>query len=565
MRRYARGGASRGGRGTHPAVAAALVAACLLFLTLSSCASTGRVVLDPSATPEPAPRSGGVYVVPLDTYPGSLAPFSVGDQAHVEAAHQIFEGLVSYQALEDGTYTTGPCLAESWTANDDATVWTFRLRRGVRFQAPVGREVTARDVVEAFRYGADEDTRSFYAYMYAVLSGTDDEGHAPGRSLGVRALDKYTVRFTLKGSFAAFPDTLGMPHAWVWPVDHLDRVGRSRFERRPVGTGPFLVSRRLRGHSLELVRNPDWWDAPSGRPYVDRLRFVVFPTVTRRQLAFEKGAIDCTWVQVGQAAAARSLPQVTGGEWSAVRLPFLANLFIAFDMEDPIVGGDGGLPLRQAVDCAIDRRAMLADVLEDVDILETGLVPPLLAGWAEAAPPQAYDPTRARRLYESAGSPPLTVAYPSEDPYYSVLAEWVRSALRDAGLDVSLRPLDAAAMYGPMGHGRAPAAIFMTGWMCDYPSADNFLYDLFHSAQSPYTSGTGYRDEDVDRLLELARAEPDAARHHQLNLRAAHEIQADVPVVPLYEYADLRLVSERIGGFARGPTRWTDMWKVWVR
>ena len=60
-----------------------------------------------------------------------------------EVAHQLFEGLVAYETREDGEIATVPCLAESWEANGDATVWTFRLRRGVRFQPPVDREVTA--------------------------------------------------------------------------------------------------------------------------------------------------------------------------------------------------------------------------------------------------------------------------------------------------------------------------------------------------------------------------------------------------------------------------------------
>ena len=195
-----------------------------------------------------------------------------------------------------------PCLAESWSANADATVWTFRLRRGVRFQEPVGREVTAADVVADVRFGADPAngspsptcTRSFRARTRT------ERGAAASRR---QALDRYTVRFTLKQPSPLSRDTLGGASAWVWPVDYLRRVGRARFEDQPVGTGPFVFSRRVRGEYVDLVRNPGWWDAASGRPYLDGVHFQVFQSVTAQLQAFQEGLIDYTWVPQGQVAA----------------------------------------------------------------------------------------------------------------------------------------------------------------------------------------------------------------------------------------------------------------------
>ena len=66
--------------------------------------------------------------------------------------HQVFQGLVRYETGSDGTVRGVPGLAESWSVNDDATVWTFRLRKGVTFQPPVSREVTAQDFVDDWNY-----------------------------------------------------------------------------------------------------------------------------------------------------------------------------------------------------------------------------------------------------------------------------------------------------------------------------------------------------------------------------------------------------------------------------
>lgn len=88
---------------------------------------------------------------------------------------------------------------------------------------------------------------------------------------------------------------------------------------------------------------------------------------------------------------------------------------------------------------------------------------------------------------------------------------------------------------------------------------------MYNSEQSPYTSGTSYSDPDVDRLLTMARSTTDPARHYDLNRRAAAEIMTDLPVIPLFEYADYRLLSQRIGGFVADPMGRVDMWKLWVR
>ena len=228
--------------------------------------------------------------------------------------HQIYEGLVRCEEQPDGTLKTVPCLAASWNANADATVWTFKLRRGVMFQAPVSREVTAADVVADLRYMADPANDSWISYMLFAIKGVGADGYARPKQLGVKALDRYTVRFTLQYPFSEFADTLGNPAFWVWPLDHLRKVGPKAYGQHPVGTGPYQFQRRVAGESIDLVRNPGWWDT-SGGPYIDTIHYEVFSSVSSMTLAFQKGLIDWTSLPRGQVPASRSLPQVTSGQW----------------------------------------------------------------------------------------------------------------------------------------------------------------------------------------------------------------------------------------------------------
>ena len=305
----------------------------------------------------PTPKQGGTYDYPLAMDPGSFDLLVQQSAEGFAVLHQLYEGLVRWEEQTDGTMKTVPCLAESWSGNADATVWTFKLRRGVMFQAPVSREVTAADVVADLRYLADPAHASGMTFLYAPIKGTDDNGMADPGALGVEAVDRYTVRFTLKHPFSEFPDTLGDQAFWVWPVDHLREVGRKAYAAHPVGTGPYLFLKSVPGTSVDLVRNSEWWDT-SGGPYIDAIHYQVFDSVTSMMLAFQKGVIDWTLLPVGQVTASHSLPQVKSRLWQVETTPNLALRYLCFNWNDPLVGGTQGLRLRQALAYGCDRRAI---------------------------------------------------------------------------------------------------------------------------------------------------------------------------------------------------------------
>jgi ABC-type transport system substrate-binding protein len=117
-----------------------------VFLTLAMAAALlggcGSAAPTPPAT-DASPKPGGTANIPLGAEPFSLLPYNIQDSESLQIAHQIFQGLVRYELQSNGTMRAIPDIAESWTTNKDLTVWTFKLRTGVTFQAPVRREVTA--------------------------------------------------------------------------------------------------------------------------------------------------------------------------------------------------------------------------------------------------------------------------------------------------------------------------------------------------------------------------------------------------------------------------------------
>ena len=508
-----------------------------------------------------APKAGGTYNYPLQGDPGSFDPMIQQPGDGYAVLHQMYEGLVRYEEQADGSVVTAPCLAESWSANADARVWTFRLRRGVLFHPPVSREFTAADVVADLRYIAAPERRSQIAYMLVGIKGVDGQGYATGEEFGVEAVDRYTVRFTLKHPFSEFPDTLGTGAFWVWPADHLKKVGSEAYARHPVGTGPYLFRKWDPGVSIDLVRNPQWWDT-SGGPYIDTLHYEVFSSITSMMLAFQKGEIDWTYVPKGQIPASRSLPQVTSGQWKAASSPILALGYLCVNMKDPVVGGDEGLPFRQALAYACDRQAAIDAAGDSVHLLPAGLVPSGVPGAGQVADPYPYDPEKARALLAETGPVTLEVLHPI-DRFGRSIAESLTGSYADVGITLEPRAVEWETYLDRLLDG--DMQLFLLGWVADYPSMDNFLFVPFESESSGSSLCTFYSEPDVDALLRRARAAPDRGTRVRLYAEAERLILADAPVVPILVYADYRLENNRVAGVAFSSMAWVDLWRAWVR
>jgi oligopeptide transport system substrate-binding protein len=546
----------------------ALAGVALLALGSSGCAEPSS-----AAGPEPTPVAGGTYVVPLEGEPPGIEPASVYDSDSWQVNHQVFQGLVRWETGSDGIMRGVPCLATSWSANDDATVWTFHLRKGVRFQPPVGREVTAQDVVDDWRYVADPANGSFVSYLLSSIKGSDAVGYAAKGLTGVKALDRYTLLVTLKYPFADFPLLLGNPATGVWPVDYMKRVSHKAFRNKPVGTGPYMVDRWVHDKYVDLVQNPDYWDAANAG-HVEKIHLPIMDTKTQWQ-EFLKGAIDITGVPAGQIAAARDCAEARDGRWQARFWPSLAVIMVGIDQKSPRLGGEANLSRRQALSFAVDRAALRAvqgdaGALPAAGVPATGLVPDGIAHADAGGLVYPYDPEKARRLVDQI-SPLPTFLYLSwgavaeSTSGLAILDKPLLAGWRSAGLDVARRGYEWNSYIRRVSLG-TEGDFFVTGWLADYPSPDNFLYALFHSGESGARSiATFYKNPEVDRLLEEARGTLDESRRLELYAQAERQILSDAPVIPLYFCRCFRVANARVQSQAVDPMGAIDMWKVWVK
>jgi peptide/nickel transport system substrate-binding protein/oligopeptide transport system substrate-binding protein len=415
---------------------------------------------------------------------------------------------------DKGEMEAVPDLAEKWETTDSQT-WTFTLKQGVMYQAPVSREVKAQDFVDSWNYVTDPANQSYVSYILAPIEGCDDGGYQVDTKAGltgVTAVDDYTLQVKLRYAFAEFPQTLGHTVAAAWPVDYAKEIGAKEFSQKPVGTGPYVVESWVNNQSITLVKNPDYWDTSEGAgPYIDTINMPIITSSQTEWLEFQKGTLDYTSVPPGQVAAAEAKPEVTNGEWTAKRWPVLAVYFIGMNMT-------------------------------------------------------AYNPEEAKTMVDGMGGAPTLAYWYNTDEGHQKIAEVLQAGWQQAGIDVKLSNFEWGTFLDKLSKGNkgSGSQLFRMGWIADYPSMDNFLYPLFQSDQARTGSYTFYSNTQVDDLLLQARSTQDAQERYDLYAQAELQILTDMPASPLYFYRDFRVTNNRVANFVHNPMGFTDMWTLWI-
>ena len=523
-------------------------------------------------TDEGTPKPGGVYNYPLSANPVAIDAVGTQESEGWQVAHQVLEGLVVYQQDETGGMVTVPKIAESWEANEDATVFTFTLKQGVMFQPPVSREVVAQDFVDSWNRATNPDNGSYTSYILAPIVGADDGGYwdSDAGLTGVKAIDDYTLEVTLRYSFGEFPNTLGHIVASATPVEYIDEVGAKAFNRKPVGSGPFVVEEWKNNQYVRLVRNPSYWDTENAA-YLDEVYMPIILESSTSWLEFQKGTIDYTTVPPGQVQASQAKPEVASGEWTAKAWPTLSTYFVGLNMNNPVVGapaGETGAEIRKAMVLSADIESVVNIVGEGVPMPATGIVPEGIPGYQPNQTPYAFDPEAAKEVIAGLGEVPTLQYWYNTDEGHQKLAEVLQAGWTDAGLEVELSNFEWGTFLDKLAQsveGDADSSqVFRMGWIADYPAMDNFLYPLFHSSQSA-TMYTFYNNPDFDALIEEARQTADEAQRTNLYLQAEKMMLTDAPCIPIYYYRDFRVTNNRIANFVHDPMGLTDMWTLWVK
>src|SRR6056297_287692 len=336
-------------------------------------AATAALISLPFGLPATAQTPPGVLVVGQIAEPKSLDPHAVTAVNDFRILMNVYDGLVRYR---DGTLEVEPALAESWEISEDGTEYTFALREGITFHD--GTPLDAEAVKFNFDRMLNEehpyhDTGPFpLSFFFSAIEETE-------------VVDPLTVRFTLNAPYAPFLSNLAYPTGLIVSPEAVKAHGKD-VGRNPVGTGPFTFAEWRSNEAVVVERNDDYWGDAAGT------EAVVFRPITdanTRVAEMLAGGIDLM-VEVPPT----SLGQFSGDGFSVAEQAGPHVWFLILNAKE---GPFADKRVRQAANYAINKEAIVNDVLEGTAAVAAGPTPPAFA-WAynESLEPYPYDPDKAR-------------------------------------------------------------------------------------------------------------------------------------------------------------------------
>jgi peptide/nickel transport system substrate-binding protein len=413
----------------------------------------------------------------------------------------------------------------------DGRVWTFTLREGVRFHDGVALDAEAVVAnLEALRR-----TRAF-----------------PGRA---ERVGPHVVSIVLDQPNAALLATLSQPFFAMQSPRELASAAP-----RPVGTGPYRLVRARTGEVV-LEWNRRHWN---GAPRLPRLVFRRYEGQAALLRALREGEVDVT--------SALSLDRLDVLQDDAdVTLDTQTGLNIAFLSVNNERGPFADVRVRQAIARAIDRQALVREVLGGHGEAARNPLPPSLWGYDSRSPELLLDRHAARRLLAQAGFPDgfdttLMVA-DAPRPYMPAprrLAERLAADLAGIGVRARLRPVGSWAEYVDRAT-RGDYDLAALGWQADSHDPNDFLSVLLGSEAIGTTNRSRYRSAAMDTLLKQGRRGR-VPSEREASYRAAQALfQKDMPWVPLYHVAVVTAYRKDVQGLVAGTTGLLRFERVWKR
>jgi len=501
-----------------------------------------------------------------------LGTFAQGPPEHIDPSinttsdgwqvgGSLYDGLAETDFSDPENPETVPLVAESWEVNDDATEFVFTIREGLAFSD--GEEVLPSSFARGWERASDPDFAGDYSYLFTFIEGGAEKLDGTADTIsGVTADDDaMTLTVALADPYANFPAVAGFQTFMPMPSAVDELTDQSEWERGiMIGNGPFIMAEPANDQQIVLEPNPEWdgtqYDEALGlpeQPYLDKLTFTIGSDIDTAYNAFEAGEGDVTNFAPGRYQEAQD-------NWSTtIDTPFLGAYYFMFNDRDERVGGPDNLLLRQAISQAINREDINTDVYEGSRTTATGVTPPGIPGFAEGLCEYCeYDADAAEAAYQEwldAGNElaePLPIQF-NADAGHEPVVQIMIDNLADIGIEAVAEPIPSDDYFGQLAEG---ACVFCrVGWLADYPTYDNFTFDIF-GTEALDGNNYGYSNPEFDELVAEAKANTDADAAAELFQQAEQVLlNDDTGVVPINWYNGQQVYNgEKVANLFEEPT-----------
>jgi len=565
-----------------------------------------------------APAGSKVLRYAFEVAETSLDPARVNDLYSRTLTPHIYEGLYSYDHLARPVKFKPLTAAAMPEHSDDYRVWTVKVRPGTFFADDPAfkgkpRELVAQDYVYSFKRFADPANKSpIWTEMegegYVGLSELNKRALKDKKPFdydqeieGIRALDRYTLRFQLKEPRPRFLETLATGDLYGAVARDVIEFYGDQAEAHPVGTGPFRLAQWRRSSLLVFERNPQfrevYYDAEpaaddvegqklvarfKGRrlPMVDRVEISIIEEEQPRWLSFVNGESDVAY-RVGYQFAPQAMPNGKVAPNLAKRgirgYPIIesATQYYMFNMEDPVVGGysAGQVALRRAIGLGIDTRRIIAYAYNGLGTLAQGPMLPNTTGYDPKQKTEFsdYDPARAKALLDLYGfvdrdgdgwrerpdGSPLQLRVNTEAPARNrKIAEVFVKNMKVLGIRIDLNIAQWPENLKAARAGKYQ--VWSLGSIASGPDAGD-SFSRYDGKQAGGQNMARVKIAALDALYDRLKVLPDGPERVAAFAEASRLALAYMPYKFTLNRVSLDMTQKRVVGYRR-PVFWNDWW-----
>ncbi|MCU5775584.1 ABC transporter substrate-binding protein [Erwiniaceae bacterium BAC15a-03b] len=468
------------------------------------------------------------------------------------SAVPVFNRLVDFKV---GTTELVPSLAESWDISADGKVYTFHLRKGVKFHSnklfTPTRDFNADDVL--FSFMRQKDASNPYHKVSGGTYANFDSLEFGTLITSIEKVDDHSVRFTLAHAEAPFLADLAWYFASIHSAEYADAMLKAgtpeKVDMDPIGTGPFQLVQYQKDSRILYKAFPDYWQ---GKAKLDRIVFSITPDASVRYAKLEKN--ECQVLPFPNPADLKRMEQ--NKDITLMQKAGLNTGFLAFNTQKAPLDN---VKVRQALTMAINKPAIINAIFQGTGTVAKNLLPPGVWSADQSLKDYDYDPQKAKALLQEAGLPAGTTidlwAMPVQRPYNPNarrMAEMIQSDWAQVGIKANIVSFEWGEYLKRVRNGEHQAALM--GWTTATGDPDNFFGPLFSCTSAAGGSNSAkWCYQPFEKLITAARAEQDHNKRIALYQQAQQVMHDQAPAVMIAHSTIFEPVRKEVSGYEIDP------------
>lgn len=486
----------------------------------------------------------------------SFDPAVVQTLSESQITTALFDGLTDFDFTKKCDPVLKPLVAEKFSANSDGSVYTFTIKKGLKFSN--GDPVLPSNFKMGWERAGSQEIASPYGYLIDNVKGGADLQAGKLKALdSVVADDKdMTLKVTLERPNADFPAIVSHPFWSPITKGEAEKLGNKTpgWTGAVIGNGPFKIDTATT-EEVDLSPNPNWAGNVYGdkKVHLAKLVFKATKEVPEAYQAFESGQGDSAPIPPGQFGAAQAKYKN-----NTVKDPNIGSYY--FDLGAvPQLSGSKNLPLRKAISLAIDRAEINNKVYEGTRTISTGITPPGIPGFTKGLCKYcAYNLSEAKKYFkewQKGGgklTAPLKIEFNPGGAHENVALVIQSNLKNNLGIDTTLDPI--AKSYFKEVAKPGVCVICRSGWYADYPTYGNFMVDLFGKESIGGNNFGRFNNPEFEKLIDKARRSLDAGERAK-NYQEAEKVLLNDQVnsIPLNWYTGTNVFRDRVTNYDQPP------------